>query len=166
MNSNDKTKIMNRFIPLVLSVVMMYGGCQLFEINKGKANEGSKELQKGLCENGVKAKAIIQNEYTEMEVGSSVSYQYKFDYEVDGKPHTGNITKNEELTIPIVEITYDKNNPATYSTGDPCKTYERIKDLPGKWPQWFEYVGAGIFLLGLGYIQSAIVHLIRGNKGA
>jgi hypothetical protein len=155
---------MNRFLPLILSALCLYGGCKLANINSGKTSEANKETKKSLCENGVKTTAILQNEYTEMEIGSSVSYQYKFDYEVDGKTYTGNHSVSEELAIPILEVRYDKTNPSSVTTSDPCVTYEKIKDLPGKYPDWMEYVGIGIFLLGLGFGQSSIVRAIKGNK--
>ncbi len=155
---------MSRFLPLILSIFCLYGGCKLANINSGKTSEANKATKKSLCENGVKTTAILQNEYTEMEIGSSVSYQYKFDYEVEGKTYTGNHSVSEELAIPILEVQYDKSNPSSVTTIDPCATYEKIKDLPGKYPDWMEYIGIGLFLLGLGYGQSSIVRAIRGNK--
>ncbi len=154
--------MLSRFIPLILCLVTMYGGCQMFKINDGKTNENTKITAKDLCEKGVKVMAVIQNEYTEMEVGSSVSYQYKYDYDVNGKKYTGNISKKEELEIPVIEITYNPDHPESSTTVDPCKTYAAIKDNPGRWPQWMEMVGAGIFILGLGFVQSSAVRAIKG----
>lgn len=155
---------MKRFIPLLLCAMTMYGGCKLFTINNGKSSTESKQKQKDLCENGVKVMAMLQNEYTEMEIGSSVSYQYKYDYVVDEKTYTGKISKDEELEIPILEVTYDSKNPASVTTVDPCQVYEKIKDNPGRYPQWFEYVGAGLFLLGLSFGQGSLKTLFFGNK--
>lgn len=155
---------MNRFLPLILSIICLYGGCKLANINSGKTTEAAKETKKSLCENGEKTTAVLQNEYTEMEIGSSVSYQYKYDYQVDGKTYTGKHSASEELAIPILEVFYDKNNPSSVTTIEPCASYEKIKDLPGKYPDWMEYVGIGLFLLGLGYGQSSIMKAIRGNK--
>ncbi len=56
-----------RFLPLLLSLVFLYGGCQLFTINKGKSSDDDKAKQKALCENGVEAIGLLQNEYTEPE---------------------------------------------------------------------------------------------------
>jgi len=108
--------------------------------------------------------AILQSEYTELEVGSSVSYQYKYDYKVNDKTYTGKISKSEELEIPILEVTYNPAKPEDVTTVDPCPVYEKIKDNPSRWPQWLEYIGAGLFLLGFATIKSSIVSAIRGNS--
>lgn len=155
---------MKRFLPLLFCAFSMYGGCQLFEINKGKSTAEAKQKQKDLCEKGVKVMAVLQNEYTELKVGSSVSYQYKFDYKVDGKTYTGNMTEKKVLESPIVEVTYNSSNPEIVTTSDPCLVYEKIKDNPSKWPQWIEYIGAGLFLLGFAAIKSSAVTAIRGDN--
>lgn len=112
---------MARFLPLILSLIAMYGGCQLFEINKGKSTVEYKKNQQELCEQGVQTTAILQNEYTEMEVANSVSYLYKYDYVVDGKTYTGSISKKEELGVPMLTITYNPNNPDVVTTSESCE---------------------------------------------
>lgn len=154
---------MARFLPLILVIVSMYGGCQLFEINKGKATDQLKNDKQQLCENGVKTTATLQNEYTEMEVGSSVSYQYKYDYVVDGVTYTGNLSKKEELEIPLVEITYNPKFPDQSTTTDPCAAYAKIKDMAAPWPEWIEYIGAGLFILGLLFLKGSAVRAITGR---
>ncbi len=154
---------MNRFLPLILCVLFMYGGCQMFKINEGKTSETQKKTNQDLCEKGIKTTAILQDEYTEMEVGSSVSYMYKYDYNVNGKTYTGKITKREELTVPVLEVTYNSENPESVTTTNPCEVYAKIKDLPSRWPQWFEYVGAGLFLLSLGFVKSSAIRAFTGK---
>lgn len=154
---------MNRFTPLIVCLLLMLGGCQLFKINDGRSSAENKEEQQALCEKGVKANAILQDEYTEMEVASSVSYLYKYDYEVNGKTYTGNLTKDEELQIPIIAITYNPDNPESVTTTDPCAVYAKIKDMPATWPQWIEYIGVGAFLLGLAFAKSSAVKALTGK---
>ena len=85
--------MLSRFLPLFLTLLLMYGGCKLFTINDGRTDESYKIAQKSLCDHGVEIMAILQNEYTELEVGSSTSYQYKFDYVVDDKTYSGDLSK-------------------------------------------------------------------------
>jgi len=157
--------MLSRFLPIFLCLLFMYSGCKLFKINEGKTNDSYKIAQKSLCDNGLETTAILQNEYTELEVGSSVSYQYKFDYEVNGQSYTGNFSRDEELEIPVIKITYDSKNPESYLTsGNACEIYAAVKDNPSKWPQWFEYVGVGMFLLALGFIQSSAIRAFKGVR--
>lgn len=145
----------------------MYSGCQLFKINDGKTNEASKVETKSLCDNGEKAVALLRSEYTEMKVAGTKTYFYEFDYEVDGVSYPGKFNKNEILSIPIVSIIYDRDNPASYTTTeDPCATYAAIKDNASRYPDWFEYVGGGLFLLGLMFAKSSVVQVFTGNQAA
>lgn len=152
---------MNKFLPLILCVLFMYGGCQLFTINDGRTSEAFKTEQKGLCDNGVKTVAMLHDEYTELKIKSARSYQYQFDYMVDEKKYTGKITKTSKLTSPTLEITYNSNNPESYTTKDACAVFAKVKDYPASRPQWLEYIGAGIFLLALLFIKGSIVRIFR-----
>jgi len=156
-----------RFLPLLICAVSMYGGCQLFKINDGRTNEATKLETKTLCEKGEKAVALLRNEYTEMKVAGSKTFLYEFDYEVDGASYPGKISKNEELSIPIVSIIYDPDNPSVHTTNeDPCASYAAIKDNAARWPDWFEYAGIGLFLLGLVFAKSSVLRVFSSGEPA
>lgn len=157
--------MLGRFLPLLLCLTFLYGGCQLFKINDGKTNDATKAKTKALCDKGEKANAVLESEYTEMKIAGTKTFLYDFHYRVGGEKFEGSVSKNKELTIPIVEILYDPDNPASYTTNlDPCASYAAIKDNPGRWPNWFEYAGVGIFLLGLGMAKSSVVNVFKGTQ--
>ncbi|MFK7774408.1 MAG: hypothetical protein AB8F94_19855 [Saprospiraceae bacterium] len=156
--------MLSRFLPLILCIIFLYGGYKLVTINEGKTTESVKEFKKTHCENSVMINAMIQEEYTRVEMESATYFEYKFDYEVDGKKYSGDHTVSTEMTIPIITVYYNKNQPNVVSTDDPCLAYKRIKDSPIRYPDWIEYVGIGMVLLGLGFGRSSIVRAIRGTK--
>ncbi len=73
------------------------------------------------------------------------------------------MTETEELENPLVKIIYNPADPNQVSTGAPCEVYEKIKDNPSRYPQWFEYISAGIFVIGLLFVQGGIRRAFTGR---
>lgn len=154
----------SRFLPLILCLVCLFVGYKLTDINNGRTSESTVNFKKMLCEKSVKAGAMIRSEYTQVEQGDAIYYEYTYDFEVGEKTYSGTYTVSEELTIPIVEVFYNSDDPSNVMTSDPCLDYERIKDRPMSYPSWIENVGLVFLLIAIGFGRSSIVRAIKGNN--
>jgi len=117
-----------------------------------------------LCDKSVKTGAMVKNEYTRIEEEEAIYYEYQYYFEVGEETYSGTHRVSKELKIPIVEIFYNSDDPNNVTIHDPCIDYNKLKDRPMRYPDWIEYLGMGIILLGLGFGRSSIVRAIKGNN--
>ena len=150
---------MKKILPIIIGVVMAYIGWQLWDSNEGSDLKDKEGYYKELCEKGVQVNAILQNEYTQLKGKVLNVITYKYDYEVDGRTYTGEVSTNKLPDIPIIEITYLPDTPEVSEKGDMCKTYQSIKENDSS--SFLMYLGIGMFFIGIFVAYSGLKSLFR-----
>lgn len=153
---------MKKIIPLIIGVAVTATGWLLWDNNEGSSLKGKEGYYKELCEKGVKTTALLHNEYTQTKGKVLSAVTYKYDYEVNGKKYTGEITTDKLPESLSIEVTYLPGKPEVSEKGDPCKTYESIKNSTGS--SSLMYVGEGMFFIGIIFTYSRLKNQVRGGQ--
>jgi len=153
---------MKRVLPVAVGIAMAIIGWQLWDKNEGADMKDKEGYYQELCEKGVKTNAVLQDEYTHTKGKIIDIVTYKYDYEVDGKTYTGEISEKKLPDSREIEITYLPENPEVSQKGDPCKTYESIKNNHAS--SFLMYTGITLFFVGILVAWSGFKRLVRRNK--
>ncbi len=150
---------MRRLLPVVVGIIMIAVGGLLWSQNEGSSLKDQEGYYRELCEKGVRTQAVLQAQYTSTKGTAVNMVTYKYDYVVDGRTYTGEVTTNRLPEGREFEVTYLPEKPETSERGSPCKTYESIKNSsasPG-----LMYTGIGLFFIGVAIAWQGLRRLFQ-----
>lgn len=146
----------------IIVCIVLSKGC-ISDYMKGGDKDAIAKYEAMLKDNS-KTTAILQDQYKEVTIKIMKvpvkTYQFKYDYIVEGRNYTGDHTFSNLPTTENLEVYYLKDNPS-YSVVDPKGKLESEKEKnSAKGPL---YWGIGWGILGLMVLLGFISEL-RGNK--
>ncbi len=150
---------MKKFLTLIVGVIMVIVGWQLWDKNEGSSRKDKEGYYKKICEQGIKTMATLQNEYSQMKGKILNVITYKYDYVVNGQTYTGQTTTNKLPDNIEFEVTYLPDDPQVVEEGNPCGTYESIKNDNSS--PFLYYLGIGLFFIGIVVGWNGLKILIR-----
>ena len=158
---------MNKFLTLILAIIILYGGCELGLINDKRMSNKDKFFFENLCKNGLEVNAFYQIDTVDKISEDNFYFTESYDFVVADQKFSVNADenfKNKEGLFPKeVTILYDPKNPKNSTAYNPCERYEEVKDYKDELPEWVSLLGLGICFIGAAFLRVAIIDILGFN---
>ncbi|MCI4670400.1 MAG: hypothetical protein MRZ79_19845 [Bacteroidia bacterium] len=165
----------NFIIRILIGAGLAFGGYYLITVSEGLVSKDEFTEVENMCNNGVQTTGIVRDSVLETQMtiaGAEISsFELKFDFMVEGKSYVAKKTVNDldSQMLPVTAVWYDKTNPTSNSTEDPCEKLENFKSEKKVGNENLFFFGGLILgLLGLGIawgsFKEMIASLFRRKK--
>ena len=154
------------FIKVAIGIVLVLSGWKIAEHGDKVLSKKRLQEYKDLCDNSATTFGFPQDSVSvltfKLKSTRTETYTIGYAFNVSDRQYVSSITSNVLAVKDSVRIWYDKKNPASNSTSDPCVNLQNILKIKSTGSQWPYYlIGVLMILFGASLAWGTIKNKIR-----
>jgi hypothetical protein len=162
------TDIKKTLIKIAIGIILAVAGWNIASLGDDYISEETLKESETFCKNASTTTiGFLDSTYTETTVTvmklKTKMYTFGYHFKANEASFQGTYTSNILKNNGFVKVWYDKNNPASNTSSDPCISYEYNKTKKfSAYKDYYYVVGLVMLLIGIGLLYSSVVNLVRG----